>query len=293
MVIGAMLLQACLPSKQTPASSASQFSFAFLTDLHIQPERHAAQGVLQAIDTINQLNPDFVITGGDLIMDALGQQYSRADSLYSLYKETMKNLRAPLYNTIGNHELYGLYISSGADTAHPEFGKKMFEKRLSKTYYSFNHKGWHFVVLDAIGTTPDRQYYGLIDDVQLKWLEADLEANKELPTVVSMHIPLYTLSLQINESYAAPISRSEVVTNSRAVREILEKYKVKMVMQGHEHFLEDLYYNGIHYVTGGAVCSAWWTGPNHGLEEGFLLLTVKGEDISWKYIDYGWNAVKE
>jgi len=27
-------------------------------------------------------------------------------------------------------------------------------------------------------------------------------------------------------------------------------------------------------------------------EEGFMLITAKGEELIWKYIDYGWN-VKE
>lgn len=61
-------------------SKKNSFSFAFITDIHLQSESRAVQGFLKAIDTIiNYLNPDFVITGGDLIMDALGQRYGRVD----------------------------------------------------------------------------------------------------------------------------------------------------------------------------------------------------------------------
>lgn len=45
-------------------SQTDNFSFAFITDIHLQPERNAVEGFLKAIDTINDLNPDFVITGG-------------------------------------------------------------------------------------------------------------------------------------------------------------------------------------------------------------------------------------
>ena len=62
------------------------FSFVFMADIHLTPERNAVQGFKKAIKTVNNLAPDFVITGGDLIMDALEQTYERADSLYNLYR---------------------------------------------------------------------------------------------------------------------------------------------------------------------------------------------------------------
>ena len=79
-----------------------------MTDIHLTQQRNAVPGFLQAINTINGLHPDFVITGGDLIMDALGQRYSAADSLYNLYTDTAGNLTMPVYNTMGNHEIYGI-----------------------------------------------------------------------------------------------------------------------------------------------------------------------------------------
>jgi phosphodiesterase/alkaline phosphatase D-like protein len=42
-----------------------------MTDMHLQPERNAVEGYRRAIKTVNNLNPAFVITGGDLIYDAL------------------------------------------------------------------------------------------------------------------------------------------------------------------------------------------------------------------------------
>ncbi|HCC70694.1 MAG TPA: hypothetical protein DEQ09_06025 [Bacteroidales bacterium] len=78
------------------------FSFAFLTDIHVQPEKNADLGFKQAIDTVNSLEPDFVITGGDLIMDASEQSEPRADSLYDLYTELSGLLNMPVYNTIAS-----------------------------------------------------------------------------------------------------------------------------------------------------------------------------------------------
>ena len=98
------------------------FSFAFLTDIHLQPEQHATEGFAQAISVVNELGPDFVLTGGDLIMDALGQTFGRADSLYDLYNEMSQSLDMPVHNTLGNHEVFGYYESSGVDSNHPYYG---------------------------------------------------------------------------------------------------------------------------------------------------------------------------
>lgn len=44
------------------------FSFAFLTDIHVQPETRATEGFKAAITEVNKLKPEFVITGGSLWM---------------------------------------------------------------------------------------------------------------------------------------------------------------------------------------------------------------------------------
>ena len=47
---------------------------------------------------------------------------------------------------------------------------------------------------------------------------------------------------------------------------------------------------GTDYITGGAVSGEWWEGAHLNTEEGFLLLKVKGEEVTWEYIDFGWEV---
>ncbi len=292
IVVVFLLMAGCnQTSKKTAEVKANNdFSFVFMTDIHLTKERHAVEGLTQAIDTINKLAPDFVLTGGDNIMDALAQTYEHSDSAYSLFTETISKLNMPLYTTMGNHEVFGLYEKSGVGPSHELYAKKMYENRLHKRYYSFDHKNWHFIVLDAIGLTPDRNYYGLIDDEQIVWLKNDLEQNgKERPVVVSTHIPLLSIGSQIMVDPTQGMSKGEIITNANDVRKILEQYNTKLVLQGHLHFLEDINYNGIHYVTGGAVSSQWWQGQRFGMEEGFVEVHVNGDDFDWQYIDFGWE----
>ena len=285
----------CQPNKsETQTEINDAFSFVFITDIHVMPEKNATEGLLQAIDTINNLAPDFVLTGGDNIMDALGQTYSRSDSLYNLYEETVKNLEMPIYSTMGNHEVFGLYESSGINPDHEEYGKKLYENRIAKRYYSFDHKNWHFVILDGIGFTEDRRYYGVIDSVQIEWLKQELESvGKDKPVIVSTHIPLLSVGNQVMRGPTEGFSEGSIITNAQEVIKILEQYNVKLVLQGHLHFLEDICYNGIHYVTAGAVSSNWWKGPRYGIEEGFVKIDVSGEDFKWEYVDFGWEVTTD
>ncbi len=290
LIVGTVFLSFNPAPKKGKVKKSEKFSFVFMTDIHITQQLHAQEGVLKAIDEINKLAPDFVLTGGDNIMDALVQPYDSSIALYNLYEETMENLRMPIYHGMGNHEIFGLYEQSGVSPDHKEYGKKLYEHELAKPYYSFDNKNWRFVVLDGIGFTEDRHYFGKIDAQQIEWLKKDLEKAGNKPVAVSIHIPLLSVGSQIMKGPTVGMEKSTIITNANEIIEILEQHNVKLVLQGHLHFLEDINYNGIHYITGGAVSSNWWKGPRFGMEEGFLKIDVAGEEFDWQYVDFGWEA---
>lgn len=290
-LISVVFLLSCQQEKDRKVVQQEEFTFAFLTDIHVQPERKAMEGFRQAIDTINRLNPDFVITGGDLIMDAMNQKQSRADSLYAIYIELSHLLNMPVYNTMGNHEVFGIHERSGVSPSHPLFGEKMFEARLGQSYYGFDYGGWRFYILNSVEGTADREYKGRVDSVQLRWLAADLRnVPPETPICISLHIPLISVQTQLLEGATAPNKDWLVVANSKEVLDVFRNHNLKLVLQGHLHFLEDIYAMGTRFITGGAVCASWWRGPRNGMEEGFLLIKVKGKEYTWKYVDFGWEV---
>jgi Icc protein len=273
------------------APQDNEFSFVFMTDIHVQRENNAISGFRAAITRVNELNPDFVITGGDLIMDALGQSYGRADSLYYIFTTMQKEFKMPVYNTIGNHEHYGWYASSGADTNHPEYGKQMFEKRIGPRYQRIDRKGWVFLILDSVVKDGKGGYEGGIDAEQIEWMKAQLaDIDPKTPIVISLHIPLLTTEAQILRGATAANERGEVVVNSKEVIDLFQNHNLVLVVQGHLHYYETLFVFGTNYVTGGAVSAAWWEGPYLGTEEGFVLVKVVNDNVSWEYIDFGWKA---
>lgn len=291
IIMGTALLSCKQDAKEIPGPN--DFSFAFMTDIHVQPERNAEAGFRKAIDTVNKINPDFVITGGDLIMDALGQTYGRSDSLYKIYVNMTEEFEMPVYNTIGNHEIFGIYDGSGVPKDHPEYGDKMYENRLTDRYYSFDHKGWHFIILDGIEDTKKSRYIGMVDQEQMDWIREELtKLDKSTPIVISTHIPLMTVFSQVYYNATHPNDSGLVVSNAKEVIDLFNEHNLKLVLQGHLHTVEDIYVNGTHYVTGGAVSGAWWTGPHYNYEEGFVMVHVKGDEFDWEYVDYLWEVIK-
>jgi len=278
-----------LSCKRTPGPNS--FSFAFITDIHLHNQRNAVEGFLKAIETINLLNPDFVITGGDLVMDAPGQRYGKADSLFSLYLETAANLKMPVYNTLGNHDIYGTYSMSGVPKDHPMYGEKKFEARIGRSFYSFNHKGWKFMVLNSPEDNLKDRYYGLIDSVQIGWITEELKnTNRGTPIAIITHMPFITVFNQKYRGSTFPNDSSHVVSNALDVLALFRDHNLKLVLQGHLHIMEEVYIDGIKFITGGSVSGSWWRGPGRGHEEGFMLLKINGEKIESEYIDYGWEA---
>lgn len=276
---------AFLTAQIKTAEEEKSFEFSFLTDIHLKPEMKAPRGFQMAIDKVNQLNPDFVITGGDNVFDVMRGNQQRADSLFTLYKNMVKGFTMPVYHAVGNHDLFAIYEESPEKEDHPDYKYGMFERYFGKTYYSFNHKGWHFIVLNSLDVTTDKKYRGHFHEEQLVWLKSDLEKTGSLtPVVVVSHIPLLSVRGQMTGS------DGPMIDNVAGVFKMFENHNLKLILQGHIHWKEYGCVNdGIYYITGGSIAGNGWKGRRHNTKEGFVHVTVKGDDFSWEYIDHGWE----
>lgn len=289
-----LLFLAITPDKAQVVGDTKQsdFSFAFLTDIHLEPEFHAVEGFTKAIDTINRLRPEFVITGGDEVIDANAATFGRADSLYGLYIRTSHLFQMPVYNTMGNHELYGTFVPGLAADA-PFYGKKLFETRVGKRYQTFIYKGWKFFILDDIDETVKMKYKGIVDSAEIQWIRKELSAtDSATPIVIVLHIPLITTFTMFELGALACNPEGLVVSNSKQVLDLFQGYNLKLVLQGHLHIFEDLFVHNIRFITGGAISGWKWHGPNKGTKEGFVLVKISDNNLNCKYVDYGWKAWK-
>jgi 3',5'-cyclic AMP phosphodiesterase CpdA len=294
--LGALAL-GTLPTEANAAPKSS-FSFVHITDTHIQPELGATAGVDKAFRAIRALKekPAFGLVGGDLVMDAAAVPASRADLVYDLWKQEAAKLALPLHYSVGNHDVYGLGDAgkNPATAQDPNFGKNLWKRRLglTNTYKSFDHQGWRFVTLDSVRITPAGDWGGELDDAQITWLDDLLRKTpKTMPMIFLTHIPLLTVFGQYTAGTTAASSDKMVVKNGKQFQEMIQGRNVKAVFQGHTHVVEEINYLGTRYITGGAVCGDWWKGKRLGVHpEGFVVATVSDENLSWRYVPYGWNA---
>lgn len=279
----------------------ASFRFLFATDIHVQPERGAAEGFKQCVAKMNavaaaaETKADFLITGGDLIMDALEVGMGRALLEWSLFDEAMKGLEIPAYHTVGNHDIVGWSSKAVVKPGEQDYGKKLFSDRYGegRTYRSFDHGGWHFILLDSISQNPQTlDYEGRIDDDQLAWLQADLEkTGKETPVVLVSHIPFFSVWHQVIKGPTFALDAKALVANVFEFRKLLETHNVKLVLSGHGHVLEKIEIGRIRYIQGGAVSGMWWKGPVYGNPEGFGVVECRADgEFTYDYESFDWKV---
>lgn len=280
-------------TRAAPSEPPGSFDFVFFTDTHIEPELDAAHGCDMCFRKIASLTPAFAIMGGDHVFDALGVTGRRANLVYDIYRKTEQQLQMPVYHTIGNHDVFGILKKSGIAPDDPAYGKKMFEDRVGRTFYSFDQKGYHFVVLDSIQPTEDRLWEARVDEPQLRWLAEDLKrVGPETPVIAVIHCPLVTAFA----TYAEVVTEGRkyntmTVANAPEVLAAFEGFNVIAVLQGHTHVTEMVTYKNTKYITSGAVCGNWWHGPRMGVPEGFTVVSLREGTISTRYETYGFHSV--
>lgn len=269
------------------------FELVFMTDAHMIDRQEVKVAMALAIDSINKINPDLVIAGGDQIMDALKNKLDSAKRQRYLYDSVTAKLRMPQYRTIGNHDIFGWRFGDSL-LNDPSFGKKFFSNTVGYTYTTFDHRGWRFLLLDGIEKTSDHHYIGSIDSTQMQWIRNVLaQTDTLMPIAVVSHIPLATIGYQLDFGATTPIPDYGVVTNAKDVIDLFKRHQLRLVLQGHLHIYEKLFYKQTTFITGGALSSRWWQGRNNGLEEGFVKLMLFPDGrVEADYVAYKWDPAK-
>lgn len=288
-ILWAMFFFLFVPIQQALGQSDESFSFVFMTDVHIKDDPAVLSTYRKAMDSINALNPDFVLSGGDQVFDVMRGNVAKSDSLFQLFLSETKRISAPVHTTVGNHELFGIYEVSPNDHTHPDYKYGMYERYFGPAYYAFDHKGWHIVVLNNLDVDGYRYYAG-IDDRQLEWLAQDLkQLSPGTPIIMMMHVPI----ISVQNQYQLPedgVSHGPNVANKDKLMALIEQYNVRLVLQGHLHFFEDIHVLGrTRFITGGAIAGRpSWRGTVNG-PRSFLHFVVDGDDISYRHVAFDEN----
>jgi Icc protein len=172
-----------LEAEPNRREEASPFTFVQISDSHIgfnRPANPDVAGTLQAaVDQINALEqtPDLVIHTGDLSHLAKPGEFDSMEQILRGLKQKQ------IFYVPGEHDFTG----DGGKRYLERFGKGT----MGTGWYSFDHKGVHFVALNNVAQL---EGLGKIGREQLNWLKSDLAAvAASTPVVVFAHIPLWAV----------------------------------------------------------------------------------------------------
>jgi len=226
--------------------------FGVITDIHHTNKPDTADRKYSAslaktehfVDAMNREKVDFVIELGDFVDTLAGgtdpvQNLGEVEGIFTSFD-------GPHYHVLGNHE----FDNVKREDLLPRLDNTGIPA--GQTYYSFDRRGIHCVVLDADYTvaephrpfdmqTPGNSFWtwkdAWIPQEELDWLVADL-AGSDLPTVLFTHQLLHRESTE-----------DHTIKNADVVRGILEADgQVLAVFSGHDHRGEIAFRNGIHYL---------------------------------------------
>jgi predicted phosphodiesterase len=207
--------------------------------------RSSLEKIRRAVEAFNRAGVDFAIELGDFVDE--GPTLNEEIAYVRRIEAEFAGFRGERHHVLGNHCVWTLT-------------KNEFLRACSRPapdpYYSFDHKGFHFVVLDAC-YRPDEHPYGRRNS---KWTEACLPAaecdwlRRDLAQAAAKTVVFIHQRLDVAGEYA--------ITNAPAVRNILDQSgKVLAVVQGHYHRGGFRTVGAIHYVTLSAAVTG--TGPEN------------------------------
>jgi len=243
-------------SANTEKPEAQPFKFGVVTDVHYadietkgtRHYRDSVQKLRQAIDTFNSHGVDFVVELGDFV-DAGGSKEDELKFLRAI-DQVYRESHSDRHYVLGNHCLNAFTKEEFLDACGAQN---------KQSYYSFDHGGFHFVVLDADFKQDGSPYANgefkwtdtWIPESEQKWLEADLAAAADKKTFVFLHQQLHDEK------------KVHGVKNAAEIRRILEQAgNVMVVFQGHDHSGGHVKVGGIHYCTLRALVEGPWPDNN-------------------------------
>lgn len=262
-----------------------------LTDIHVQPKGCAAEGMARAIRHAQAQNPEFILTGGDQVMNVFGVTEADAKAQWELFDRILRReAKLPVEHCIGNHDVFGWGDRGGKRWAMEVLG-------LDHPYRSFDRGGWHFVILDSTYEVPD-SYTAKLDEEQFEWFADDLKRTTK-PTLVVSHIPILSAAAFLDGDnlkdgdWSVPGAWMHV--DVKRIKDLfLEHRCVKACLSGHLHLVDRVDYNGVTYFCNGAVCGGWWGGNYQECEPGYAVVDLEDDGrVECRYVPWGFAEIAD
>jgi len=276
----------------TEPEKRGKLRFAFMSDIHVKPDAIAEAGMAKALHHIQELRPtvDFIINGGDSIMDALDADKVKTQTQWDLFHKILKqHNNLEVKHVIGNHDVWGWFVKNDRPEADKLYGKTWAVETLSLPgrYYSFTKGKWHFIILDSTQLNPAGGYIAYLDPEQLDWVKKELDVHgKEKYICFVSHIPILSIcaGLFFDKTEAngdLKIQRNLMHTDFLALKSLFLQYpNVKVCLSGHIHMQDEIDYHGVKYYCNGAISGNWWKGAFRNFEPAYAVIELKDDGTS-------------
>jgi hypothetical protein len=217
-----------------PAPAPRNFTFVHASDTHV--EQRVVDRMRRFRSMTDSIKPAFAIITGDLIRDAMSQTDAISRGYFDLFVTEAKAFRTPLWVVPGNHDHFGIIRSrSKASPSDPMYDRGMYRSYFGPDFYSFTYGGVHFIGLNTLAVD-DSAYYGLVDSVQLAWIQRDLKlVPASMPIVTFNHIPMVSAWEILTGFVDMPLVSSIKMVNGRTTHRhtVANTLDVMTAMRGH------------------------------------------------------------
>jgi Icc protein len=289
-----------LPSAPVLAmeSKKSSLKIAFISDIHVKPTEVAEAGMRKALRHVNSLKarPDFIINGGDSIMDALAADKSKTQAQWDVWNKVLdEENRLPVYHAIGNHDVWGWQVKDDMIKSDPLYEKAWVVKqhKMPNRFYAFEKGEWKFIVLDSTQEN-NGGYIARIDSPQWAWLEEELKKTPADQHICFVsHIPIVSFCSAMFFDDQLPngdwkLSRALLHVDARKVTDLFTGYpNIRCCLSGHIHLQDEVEYKNIRYYCNGAVSGNWWSGAFKGFEPAYALFEFnKDGSVKREIVNY-------
>jgi len=229
-----------------PMDESNQFRIVVFADPQPQTREEVYHMQHKVLSELVGEDYRFGVVLGDIMYDHL--------DLFRHYVPMMGAVGFPFYHVVGNHDI-------NFDAPDNETSTETYQRYFGPVDYSWQSGDVHFITMNNIKYhgRERRGYHTALDENQLAWLRADIEAaGPDKLVVINMHAPLYD------------VRPNRRIPGTDEVLEMLQDHPSVLVLSGHTHinmfhtFTEEDGWMGdgtfieLNCVT---VSGSWWSGP--------------------------------
>jgi hypothetical protein len=169
------------------------FQFVIVTD---RTGGHRPGVFSGAVDKINLMQPEFVMSVGDLIEGGT-EDGAQLQTEWAEFEGMVKRLEMPFFYVSGNHDISNLVM------------QRLWNRKFGRSYYHFRYHDVLFLCLNTeeLPRLPDAKYR--ITAEQQKWVGHVLEQNQDVRwTMVFLHKPVWSYAGDHEQNGWAAVERS-------------------------------------------------------------------------------------